>query len=109
MMYTIQEKGIHDMVLAAIVSTVGFLGWLIIGGLAGALAGRVMRGSGFGILGDIIIGCIGGFLGGLLLGLVVNTQVGVIGTFITAFIGACILLFVVRALTGGRGRSRAFR
>jgi uncharacterized membrane protein YeaQ/YmgE (transglycosylase-associated protein family) len=97
------------MVLAAIVSTVGFLGWLIIGGIAGALAGRVMRGSGFGIIRDIIVGCIGGFLGGLLLGLVVNAQVGLIGTFITAFIGACILLFVIRAFTGGRSRSRAYR
>lgn len=92
------------MVLASVVSTVGFLGWLIIGGLAGALAGRVMRGSGFGILGDIIVGCIGGFVGGLLLGLFVNAQVGLIGTFVTAFIGACILLYVIRLFSGGRSR-----
>lgn len=95
------------MVLAAINSTLGFIGWLIIGGIAGALAGRVMRGGGFGILGDIIVGCIGGFIGGLLLGLFVDASVGLIGTFITAFIGACILLFIVRALTGNRTRSRA--
>ena len=109
MLHDIQEKGIDVMVLAAVISTVGLLGWLIIGGLAGALAGRVVRGTGFGILGDIIVGCIGGFLGGLLLGLFVNAQVGLIGTFITAFIGACILLYIIRALSGGRGRSRVFR
>ena len=96
------------MVLAAINSSVGFIGWLIIGGLAGALAGRVMSGHGFGILGDIIVGCIGGIVGGLILGLFVSADVGLIGSFITAFIGACILLFIVHALTG-RGRGRLAR
>src|SRR5579859_5057617 len=87
------EKGKRCMfTLAAITSSVGFIGWLIIGGLAGALAGRVMRGGGFGILGDIIVGCLGGLLGGLLLGLFVSADVGLIGSFITAFIGALILL-----------------
>ena len=47
-------------VIAEITSTVGWIGWIIIGGLAGWLAGLVMRGSGFGILGDIIVGIIGG-------------------------------------------------
>lgn len=96
------------MVLAAISSSVGLIGWLIIGGLAGALAGRVMSGHGFGILGDIIVGCIGGIVGGLILGLFVSADVGLIGSFITAFIGACILLFIVHALTG-RGRGRLAR
>lgn len=93
--------------LAAISSSVGWIGWIIIGGLAGALAGRVVRGGGFGILGDIIVGIIGGFIGGLILGFFVNTSVGIIGSFVTAFIGACILLFIVRAITGGT-RSRAY-
>ena len=90
------------MVLGAIASSVGFIGWLFIGGIAGALAGRVMRGGGFGILGDIIVGCIGGILGGLILGLFVDISVGVIGSFITAFIGACILLWLVHLFTGNR-------
>ena len=47
-------------VIAEITSTVGWIGWIIIGGLAGWLAGLIMRGSGFGILGDIIVGIIGG-------------------------------------------------
>lgn len=94
------------LTLAAVDSTVGFIGWLIIGGLAGALAGRVMRGGGFGILGDIIVGCVGGLIGGFIVGLFFDASLGLIGSFVVAFIGACILLWIVRALTGG-GRRRA--
>ena len=91
------------LVLAAISSTVGWIGWIIIGAIAGALAGRVMRGAGFGILGDIVVGILGAILGGLLLGLFISADVGIIGSFVTAFIGACILLFLVRLFTGNRG------
>jgi uncharacterized membrane protein YeaQ/YmgE (transglycosylase-associated protein family) len=94
------------MVLAAINSTVGWLGWIIIGGIAGALAGRMIRGEGFGILGDVIVGIIGGLVGGWLLGLVVNANVGIIGTFITALIGACILVWLLHFFTGTRGSAR---
>ncbi len=90
------------MVLAAITSTLGWIGWIIIGGLAGAVAGMVVRGGGFGILGDIIVGIIGAIIGGLILGLFVNTTVGIIGSFITAFIGAVILIFLLRLITGNR-------
>jgi uncharacterized membrane protein YeaQ/YmgE (transglycosylase-associated protein family) len=90
------------IVLAEISSTVGWLGWIIIGAIAGALAGRVMRGAGFGLLGDILVGILGAIVGGLLLGLFVTADVGIIGSFITAFIGACILLFVARLFTGRR-------
>ena len=89
------------LVLGTIYSTLGIIGWIIIGGLAGALAGRVVEGGGFGILGDIIVGIIGAFVGGWLLGQFVTDQVGVIGSFITAFLGACILLVIVRLFTGG--------
>jgi uncharacterized membrane protein YeaQ/YmgE (transglycosylase-associated protein family) len=91
------------MALAAINSTVGWLGWIIIGGIAGALAGRMIRGEGFGILGDVIVGIIGGLLGGWLLGLVVHATVGIIGTFITALVGACILVWLLHAFTSSRG------
>jgi uncharacterized membrane protein YeaQ/YmgE (transglycosylase-associated protein family) len=90
------------MILAAIVSTVGLLGWIIIGGLAGALAGVVVRGGGFGILGDIVVGIVGAIIGGFLLGLFVNDTVGPIGSFVTAFIGAVVLLWLVRLLGGRR-------
>lgn len=94
------------LVLAAINSTVGWIGWIIIGGIAGALAGRLVRGGGFGILGDIIVGIIGGIVGGIILGLFISTSVGLWGTFVTAFIGAVILLFIWRAITGGSRSSR---
>jgi uncharacterized membrane protein YeaQ/YmgE (transglycosylase-associated protein family) len=90
------------MVVAAVVSTVGILGWIIIGGLAGALAGRVVRGTGFGILGDIVVGIIGALLGGLLAGLVLSETVGVIGSFILAFLGAIVLLWLLRLISGSR-------
>jgi len=90
-------------VVAAIYSTVGWIGWIVIGGIAGWLAGLVMRGSGFGILGAII----GGVIGGIILGLLVTTTVGFWGSLVTAFIGACILLFIVRLVTGTAGKRRA--
>jgi uncharacterized membrane protein YeaQ/YmgE (transglycosylase-associated protein family) len=93
------------MVFAAVVSTVGILGWIIIGGLAGALAGRVVQGSGFGIVGDIVVGIVGALLGGLLAGLVQSETVGVIGSFILAFLGAIVLLWLLRLLSGNRGRA----
>ena len=87
------------LVIAAINSTVGWIGWIIIGAIAGALAGMVMRGGGFGLLGDIIVGIIGAIIGGVILGLFVNTTVGVWGSFVTAFIGACILIAIVRMIS----------
>ena len=94
-------------VIMEIYSTVGWIGWIIIGGIAGWLAGLVVRGSGFGILGDIIVGIIGGVIGGIILGLLVTTTVGFWGSLVTAFIGACILVFIVRLISGATGRRRA--
>jgi uncharacterized membrane protein YeaQ/YmgE (transglycosylase-associated protein family) len=95
------------MVLAAIDSTVGWLGWIIIGGIAGAIAGRLMAGEGFGLLGDIIVGIVGGLVGGWVLGLFISATVGVIGSFITALIGACILVWLIHLFTGNRSTTRA--
>jgi uncharacterized membrane protein YeaQ/YmgE (transglycosylase-associated protein family) len=71
---------------------------LIIGGLAGYLAGRVMRGEGFGIIVDIIVGIIGGWLGGWIFGLLGLGSYGLIGYLIVAFIGACVLIWLVRLI-----------
>ena len=90
------------MVIAAVNFAIGWLGWIVIGGIAGALAGMVMRGGGFGILGDIIVGIVGAVVGGFVLGLFVNMTAGWWGTFITAFIGACILIAIVRAISPKR-------
>src|ERR671922_2023274 len=94
-------------VIMEVYSTVGWIGWIIIGGIAGWLAGLVVRGSGFGILGDIIVGIIGGVIGGIVLGLLVTTTVGFWGSLVTAFIGACILVFIVRLISGATGKRRA--
>jgi uncharacterized membrane protein YeaQ/YmgE (transglycosylase-associated protein family) len=91
------------MVLAAISSSVGWIGWIIIGAIAGALAGRVMRGRGFGIIVDIIVGIVGALLGGFLLGLVVTADIGIFWSFVVAFLGACLLIWIVRQFEG-RGR-----
>ncbi|HSY50041.1 MAG TPA: GlsB/YeaQ/YmgE family stress response membrane protein [Thermoanaerobaculia bacterium] len=85
----------------------GLLWFVIIGAIAGWLAGKFMKGHGFGLLGDIIVGIIGAFIGAWLFGLAgVSLGGGVIGSLIVAFLGAVVLLFVVRLFTG---RSRSSR
>jgi uncharacterized membrane protein YeaQ/YmgE (transglycosylase-associated protein family) len=76
--------------------------FIIIGIAAGWLAGQVMKGSGYGLLGDLIIGAIGGLIGGYVFGLLKIKSEGLLGALITATIGAILLIVVVRALRGGR-------
>ena len=80
-----------------------FLTWIIIGLFAGVLASLVMGGTGYGIIGDIIIGIAGAFVGGWLfsrLG-VSSPWGGLPGTIFVAFVGAVVLLFVLRLLRTG--------
>ena len=94
------------MVLADI-SLESLIWWLIVGLIAGFLASMVMRGGGYGIVGDIIAGLIGAFIGGWLFGqLGINTGGGLLGSIIVAFIGACILIALLRAISGGYRRRR---
>jgi uncharacterized membrane protein YeaQ/YmgE (transglycosylase-associated protein family) len=67
-----------------------------IGIVAGFIAGRIMKGSGFGLFGDLVVGLLGGLLGGWLAGKVGLAHYGIIGQIIVAVIGACILLWVIR-------------
>lgn len=80
--------------------------WLIVGLVAGVLASMVMGGTGYGLIGDIIIGIIGAFVGGWLFAkLGVSTPFGGLGgTIFVAFIGAVVLLFVLRLIRGGSRR-----
>jgi uncharacterized membrane protein YeaQ/YmgE (transglycosylase-associated protein family) len=74
----------------------GFIVWLIVGGIAGWLAGLVVRGYGFGIIGNIIVGIVGAFIAGWLLprlGIVIGG--GTLGEVINAIIGAIILLLII--------------
>jgi uncharacterized membrane protein YeaQ/YmgE (transglycosylase-associated protein family) len=73
--------------------------WLIIGGVAGWLAGLLVEGTGFGLVGDIIIGIAGAFVAGWLLPVLhIYIGVGIIGAIIHAVIGAVVLLLVARVL-----------
>jgi len=73
--------------------------WLIVGAIAGWLAGQVIKGGGFGLVGDIILGIVGALVAGWLLpqlGILIGG--GILGAIINAFIGACIVLFIVRLI-----------
>lgn len=87
-------------------TAVSWLAYIIIGGIAGWLAGKIVRGGGSGILLDIVIGIIGGYIGGTLLTwLGVDVEHGRRWfTFFTALLGAVILLFAVRLVRGAAKR-----
>jgi len=72
-----------------------FIWFLIIGAVAGWLAGLIMKGAGFGLLVNIIVGCIGAVLGGWLFGVLGFSSSGLIGSLITALVGAIVLLFII--------------
>jgi uncharacterized membrane protein YeaQ/YmgE (transglycosylase-associated protein family) len=78
----------------------GLLWWIIVGLIAGWLAGKVMRGSGFGVLMDIVIGIVGSLIGGFLFGRLLGGFLfgGLIGSVLVAFIGAVIFLWLVRVV-----------
>ena len=78
--------------------------WIVVGLIAGFLAGLVMRGGGFGIVGDIIVGILGAIIGGFVAGLLGLGSSGLIGTIIIAFLGACLLIALLRAFSGGYTR-----
>lgn len=70
--------------------------FVVVGGVAGWLAGEIMKGRGFGLPGNVLVGIVGAFLGGFLFGLLDVTLVaGVVGTLIQALIGAVVLLALV--------------
>jgi uncharacterized membrane protein YeaQ/YmgE (transglycosylase-associated protein family) len=79
----------------------GLLAWLVVGLVAGWLAGQFMKGGGYGIVGDIVVGVIGAFVGGFVFSLLMpGSSVGLLGSIVVAFIGAVILIALVRALPG---------
>lgn len=84
-------------------SNEGILIIVLVGLAAGWLAGQVMRGSGFGLIGDLIVGLVGALIGDWLLPqLHIHLGVGIIALIANAFIGAVVLLLILR-LVGGRG------
>ncbi|HEY1765591.1 MAG TPA: GlsB/YeaQ/YmgE family stress response membrane protein [Opitutaceae bacterium] len=75
-----------------------FIIYLIIGGLAGWCAGVIMKGRGFGVIGNIFIGIFGSFLGGLCFRLVGIVAFGIVGQFIFALVGALLFLWIIRLI-----------
>ena len=81
------------------------LSWIVVGLIAGFLAGLVVKGGGFGLIGDIIVGVVGGLLGGWISVnlLHIGTMTGInLGSILIAFIGAVVLLLLIRLVRGGR-------
>ena len=80
----------------------GLLTWIVVGAIAGWLAGKVMKGSGFGLIGDIVVGVIGALVGGWLAGTFLNVSNAISGfnltTIFVAFLGAVIVLYILRLL-----------
>jgi uncharacterized membrane protein YeaQ/YmgE (transglycosylase-associated protein family) len=70
--------------------------FLAIGAVAGWLAGVLMSGGGFGLLGDIVVGIIGAVLGGVLFGALGISAGGLVGAIVTATVGAVVLIFILR-------------
>jgi len=80
----------------------GLIGWLIVGLIAGWLAHMVMGSGGGNILSDLIVGIIGALVGGFVLGFFFNGTTGVVLSIVVAFIGACLLTWIVRTVMGNR-------
>lgn len=76
----------------------GLIGSFIIGGVAGWLAGRIMKGEGYGVLMNILLGIVGGLIGGWVFSLLGLATTSIIGQLICATVGAVLLIFLVRAL-----------
>lgn len=84
----------------------GFFAWLVVGLIAGWLASKVMRGGGYGLIGDIVVGAVGGVIGGFLAGTLLNIPNAVNGinatSIFVAFLGAVILIALLRMVSGRR-------
>ena len=72
--------------------------FLAIGAIAGWLAGTLMKGGGFGLIGNIVVGIVGAVIGGFVFGMLGISAGGLIGSIITATVGAAILIFAIRLI-----------
>lgn len=84
----------------------GIIAIIVIGIIAGWLAGLVVKGTGFGLLGDLVIGIIGAFIGNWLLLSVLHLSLGTgwVAAILSSAIGAIVLLLIIKLLRGGMGR-----
>ena len=86
--------------IGLVLSPGGVIAWLVVGLLAGAIAGRLAQGRGFGCLADVVIGLVGAFVGGLIVSVFVDSTktAGFFGTLLVAVLGALVLLIAVRTI-----------
>jgi uncharacterized membrane protein YeaQ/YmgE (transglycosylase-associated protein family) len=86
---------------------VGILSWLVLGLVAGLIAGYLMKGGGYGVLGDIILGILGAIVGGFLSSMFLGIDVTGfnITSVVIAVVGACLLIGISRAVSPRRGRA----
>lgn len=81
----------------------GWIWWIIVGLIAGWATGRIMKGSGYGPIMDIVLGIVGAVIGGwIMTALGIGLGGGIIGSIIVAIIGAVLLVWIVRLITGNR-------
>ena len=79
----------------------GLIAWLVVGLMAGWLAGQFMQGTGYGLVGDILLGVVGALVGGMLFSVLLpGSSAGFVGSIVVAFVGAVILVALLRALPG---------
>ena len=77
----------------------GLILWIVVGLIAGWAAGKIMKGTGYGVLGDLVLGLLGGIVGGWVLGVLrLYSGGGIIPSLCTAIIGAVVLVAVVRLI-----------
>ena len=77
---------------------ISLITFLVVGALVGWLAGIIVKGKGFGAIGNIIVGIVGSVIGGFVFGLLGITTGGLLGSIVMATIGAVILLFLIRVI-----------
>jgi uncharacterized membrane protein YeaQ/YmgE (transglycosylase-associated protein family) len=94
--------GVH-LLASVLLNPGGWFAWLIVGLLAGAIAGTLVRGRGYGCLVDIIVGILGAFIGGIVVGLVLpGTAYGFLGSLLVSILGAILLLAFIRLVAPRR-------
>jgi uncharacterized membrane protein YeaQ/YmgE (transglycosylase-associated protein family) len=95
-----EVPGMEGSLVIGAISPTHLILWLIIGLVAGWLAGQVMSGHGYGVVGDIVVGLVGALIGGFLVNHFLHKSFGFIGSLIVAFIGALILVAILHLVRG---------
>lgn len=90
--------------LSQVLQPGNIVSWLLVGLIAGSLAGYFVRGRGFGCIGNIIVGLLGAVIGGVLASILELGTFRFCGSIFISFVGACILLGILQLFTGGTGR-----